>query len=180
MVKAIKAEYEPIPNKRDSQRIAQYYSEKSAEIIKEHPWNTGTCIARNIIANNDNVYDHKLDTMARYTREIVKNEYTHPAQETQWMKLSNDKLSYEPLTKEQQETLFSLFAANSKSHRAQIELEAYADYDEGYITREELANVLLDNVEKAFVDIMTTFQELYGFRPMKIRHLEKCAFQEQI
>lgn len=174
-VKQIYADYEPLPSKRDANKMREYYSEQTAEIVKDHPWNTGTCIARNIIAKDKNIYDHKLDTMSRYTRAVVKEEYTSPFQETQWMRLSDDKLTYKPLTEEEYEFLIALFKANSTEGRSQRNIEAYADFKSGYINQEELATILLDNTEKAYTEIIGAFADYFGFRPMKIRHLSKNA-----
>ena len=112
-------EYIPFPSKRDAEKIRQYYSEKTEEVVREKPWNTGSCIARNIILKSENnIYNHKEDTAARYVRGILREEkYFTSQSDSQWMRLSADKLSYVPLTDEETAYLTGLFYSYTEEGR---------------------------------------------------------------
>lgn len=54
-------------------------------------------------------------------RPIVKENFTSPNSNTQWMKLAEDKLSYEPLTEEELDYLQHLFDTNNvNNNKAKI------------------------------------------------------------
>lgn len=168
-------EYIPFPSKRDAEKIRQYYSEKTEEVVREKPWNTGSCIARNIILKNENnIYNHKEDTAARYVRGILREEkYFTSQSDSQWMRLSADKLSYVPLTDEETAYLTELFYSYTEEGRQAREIEKFSEYKSGYITEKELKQFLFECINYTYESIMSQFKERYGFRPQKIKFLDK-------
>lgn len=115
------AEYEPLTRKNSVKEMSNYYYECTKEEVKEQPWNTGSNIARNIIAKDKNVYEHAEGTIGNYVRPIVKEKFTSPNSETQWMKASKDGLSYEPLTEEELAYLKTLLEQkNVNNNKAKI------------------------------------------------------------
>lgn len=115
------AEYESMPRKSKTKEMSEYYYECTREEVKAQPWNTGSNIARNIIAKDKNIYEHAEGTIGHYVRPIVKENFTSPNSNTQWMKLAEDKLSYEPLTEEELDYLQHLFDTNNvNNNKAKI------------------------------------------------------------
>lgn len=169
------AEYVPFPSKRDAEKIKAYYSIKTEEIVKEKPWNTGSCIARNIIdEEKNNIYKHKEDTAARYVRDILKEEgYIHPFGDSQWMRLAPNRLEYIPLTEDQKEYLSKLFYSYTQEGRSAQEMEKFAEYKSGYITEIELKQFLFNHINYSYESIMSQFKNEYGFRPQKVKYLDK-------
>lgn len=169
------AEYIPFPSKRDAEKIKAYYSIKTEEIVKEKPWNTGSCIARNIIdEEKNNIYKHKEDTAARYVRDILKEEgYIHPFGDSQWMRLAPNRLEYIPLTEDQKEYLSKLFYSYTQEGRSAQEMEKFAEYKSGYITEIELKQFLFNHINYSYESIMSQFKNEYGFRPQKVKYLDK-------
>lgn len=170
-------EYEPLPPKKDAEKISAYYKEETRKIIKEDPYNTGSNIARNIIAREENLYEHKEDTVANYIRPIIRKDFLPPMAESSWRRLSANRLSYEPLTQEQLNFLYQLFEDNSLEGRKKKEIEMFAAYKEGYLSEEQLKTFLFNNVSQAYGSLMTKFKAKFGFRPMLIKKLEENAWE---
>lgn len=180
LIKEQYGEYEPLPRKLKCKEIEQYYCAETKEIIKECPWNTGSNVARNIIANDRNKYKHSQDTMSGYTCKVIRNNFLPPLCETQWMQLSTDKLHYLPLTEDQEKYLDELFINNSKEGRAKAEIEKFSDYKSGYISERELKDFLMSNVSYGYMSIMNSFKAKFGFYPVKVRKLaETVDFKDQ-
>lgn len=169
------SEYKQIPSKKDAEKITEYYEGETRRIVKEQPFNTGTNIARNIIADDHNIYEHQIDTIARYVRPIIREKYTAPIMHSEWRRLSNDKLSYIELTEEQKEFLYSLFAANSKEAQLAREIDLFAEYKSGYISEEELKTQLFNNVAESYEALMSRFKAKFGFRPQKVKYLQEMV-----
>ena len=166
-IKEIYGEYEPMPRKKKSEEIKQYYSKETENIVKKEPWNTGSNIARDIIENNKNKYNHTEGTIANYVRPIIRNEYD--ITEKKWMRLME---TYEPLTKEQeaylQECFQTFYERNGKTSA-----ELCADLECGLITKIEFAQYLADQTFSQYTKAMDTFKIKFGFRPIKVPKLEK-------
>lgn len=171
------SEYVPLPPKKDAEKIKAYYHEETCKFIEKDPWNTGSNIARNIIANDEQLYSHKTDTIARYVRPIIREEFVHDYTDTAWMRLDGSKLNYIHLTEEELGYLNELFVKySSKESKQQMQLEKYSEYESGYITKEELADFLMNQVKSNYCAIMADFMDKYGFRPQKIKYLEQKVF----
>lgn len=177
IIKEVFCDYQPLPNKRDAQIIAAHYLEKTREIVAEDPWNTGSNIARNIIAKEESLFNHKENTIAGYVRPIIREKFIPPLAEKSWRRLSKDRLHYEPLTEEQEEFLNQLLTENSLEGQKKKELEKFAEYKEGYITETELKDYLMSSVGASYGSMMMRFKNKFGFTPMLIKHLEEGAFQ---
>lgn len=166
-------EYEALPRRKKSEEIKAYYYAETREIVKEKPWNSGRGVARNIIARGENIYNHALNTMAGYTAKIVKEKFVIPLSDSVWMKQSADKLDYLPLEPHELEYLEQLFAQNSKENLFREEMEKFAEYQSGYISKDDLKDFLLGNVQKSYGWIMDEFKEEFGFIPLKIKMLQE-------
>lgn len=176
IIKEQYAEYEPLPRKTEKAKIQAYYESCTEKIVKEKPLNTAACIARNIIHDKKQLKTHKEGTVAGYVRPIVKEKYYSPFQSMVWCRLSDNKLEYIPLDEEQLEFLYGLFKANSRDGILEKQIELHEKYKAGVITKAELGQALMDNVEQAYTDLVNEFAGRYGFRPMKVPVLEEKAF----
>ncbi len=176
IIKKQYAEYEPLPRKTEKTKIQAYYESCTEKIVKEKPLNTAACIARNIIHDKKQLKAHKEGTVAGYVRPIVKEKYYSPFQSMVWCRLSDNKLEYIPLDEEQLEFLYGLFKANSRDGILEKQIELHEKYKAGVITKTELGQALMDNVEQAYTDLVNEFAGRYGFRPMKVPVLEEKAF----
>lgn len=172
-------EYIPLPSKRDAQKISEYYYSETKKIVKEDPWNTGSNIARNIIARDENIYNHKEATIAGYVRPIIKEKFISYPQESSWRRLGENHLAYVELTQEQKEFLFELFEENSYEGQKKAEIEKFAEYKSGYITEAELKEYLFAVAGKSYGELMNTFKAKFGFTPMLIKKLEENAIKEE-
>ena len=180
LIKEQYGEYEPLPRKLKRKEIEKYYCAETKEIIKEQPWNTGSNVARNIIASDRNKYAHSEDTMSGYACKVIRENFLPPLCETQWMRLSANRLKYLPLTEEQEKYLDELFMDNSKEGKARVEIEKFADSKSGYITEEELKEFLMNNVSSGYMSIMNSFRIKFGFQPIKVKKLvETIEFKDQ-
>lgn len=168
------AEYEPLPKKTRTPEIKEYYYEQTKEEIKKQPWNTGSNIARNIEAKNKNKYDHVQGTMGNYIRPIIKEKFLPPHAKAQWMRLSDDRLSYVPLTQEELDYFTSLF--NSKS---QEEKEIIGKQRAGYITKREAKEQILELAEIRYDQAIFMFRDKFGYMPQYVKHLEEVIQWEE-
>lgn len=166
------ADYEPLPRKNQTTQVIEYYTDETREIVKENPWNTGANIARNIIADNRNKYNHAEKTMSRYISNIIKQRFLPPDADSEWRRLSENHLEYLPLTEEQQAYLLELITGDNFSEI----IDFYADYKAGYMSKSELAQKLIDSVDKTYVTIMSQFKNRFHFVPVKVRKLEEGAW----
>lgn len=173
------AEYEPLGNKRDAEKKQKYYEGEVDRIVKQKPFNTGANISRNIIADNRNIFNHAEATITGYVCPIIKQSYLVPNCEKLWVRLSEDKLDYIPLTEEELDYLYDLIAQNSKEGMHQKEIEAFAEYKNGYIDEQELKERLMHNVGQSYGHLMKSFKAKFGFYPQRVRKLEKCAWDNK-
>lgn len=177
-VKEQLAEYEPLKSKRDMEKVKQYYEGEVDRIVKQKPYNTGANISRNIIADGKNVFNHAEYTISRHVRPIINESFTPLMCEKKWVRLSEDGLDYIPLTEEQVEYLYDLIARNSKEGLHQKEIEAFAEYKNGYIDEHELKTVLMHNVGQSYGSLMQDFKRKFGFYPQRVRKLQRCAWNK--
>lgn len=172
------AEYEPLGSKKDMEKIKQYYEGEVDRIVKQKPYNTGANISRNIIADGRNIFNHAEGTICNHVCPIVKENYIPPICEKKWVRLSDDRLDYIPLNEEQLSYLYELIAHNSKEGMHQKEIEAFADYKSGYIDEHELKAVLMHNVGQSYGALMQMFKGKFGFYPMRVGKLQRCAWDK--
>ena len=167
------AEYEPLPRKIKTVEVIDYYYNCTKEEVKDQPWNTGSNIARNIIAKKKNKYDHAEGTIGNYIRPIIKSKFLSSTAERQWMRLSDDQLSYIPLDEEQMEFLISLLKDNNEQIRIDV-FDLFNDFRLQYITNLELGLELQSYIEKNWYGkIMSKFKSKYGFTPMHVKKLQE-------
>lgn len=163
VIKKIYQEYEPLP--KNSIEISKYYAEKTHEVVKDFPYNTGSNVARQIISKN-NKYLHKEGTAANYVRPILKSDYTKSVTR-RWHKLNKETNIYELVQGEELDYLIKLFKDNNFS--SSIE-DIVAAYDAGEVEQEDIGKLVFG----CYNDILEEFKFKYGYRPMKLcEYIEK-------
>lgn len=170
------AEYQPLRKKKDMEKIIVHYENEIRRIIATEPYNTGANMARNVVAEGRNLYDHKPDTISRHMRPSIKQKFIPPMTEKAWMRLTHDRLHYEPLTEEQLEYLYDLFRKNSHEARQNRQMELFAEYRSGYIDEAELKAELFNDTARTYESLMSEFKDKFGFRPQLIKKLEEGAW----
>lgn len=173
------ADYQPLPSKKDVEKMKEYYKNEIDRLVKREPYNTSANMSRNVIAEDRNIYNHAEDTITRYMRPIVKEEYLPTCAEKAWMRLDESRLHYIPLTEEQLNFLLGLFHQNGKEARMNRQVELFAEYRSGYIDENELKERLFDDTARTYESLMSTFKSKYGFRPMLIKRLEATAWDNK-
>lgn len=76
-----------MPRKNKTKEISKFYEDEAKHIIKYKPRNTSTNIAREINDMN-NKYNHKVETIAKYIRPFVKENYI--IDEKEWCYSTNE------------------------------------------------------------------------------------------
>lgn len=168
IIRILKEPYEPLPKKRDSEKIREFYKQETHKIVEEDPWNTGANVARRIVAE-DNKYSHAEATAANYVRPIIREDYYR--EDTQWMRCDYDLNCYVPLTKKQAEYLKECFNSRDLQEAYINSINTYAEMQSGYVTEEEAGNSLRQQVGKIFDTAMARFWAEYGFRPLRVSKL---------
>lgn len=161
-------EYEPLQRKSKVPEMETYYYGQTRDEVEKQPWNTGSNISRNIIANNKNIYNHAEATIANYVRPIIKHNFSK--EDAQWMRQSEDHLSYEPLTQEQLDYLTYLFDQHNVNNR---KATIMSHYKSGYITKEEAKELIFDITDTWYGYIMIEFKNKYHFTPQSVCRLEE-------
>lgn len=165
----LKEPYEPLPTKRNAEKMKAFYREQTHKIVDGDPWNTGSNVARRIVAEN-NKYEHAESTAAAHVRPIIKEDYYR--EDSQWMRCNYTLNRYESLTDTQVEYLKDCFSkAFSKEDKQMSAINAYADMKAGYISKEEAGEKALDSIGQIFDAAMARFYEKYGFRPLRVSKL---------
>ena len=176
IIKEIFGEYEPLPRKKKSIEVKEYYVQETSKIVKQEPTNTGSNIARNIVAVN-NKYDHKEGTASVYVRSILKEGYRVDGKI--WCKRTEDGLHYEPINEEQIAYLNECITQQFKDDKVQeYAVDMYTDYEAGLITKKDFNEAIGSMTGMAFLSAMDRFILKYGFRPMKIPMWVEGAFKE--
>lgn len=160
-------ELQPLPRKKKSQEMKQFYAKETEHIIQYKPRNTGVNIAREIVDKN-NKYSHAEGTAANYIRPILKEEYM-VSDKKEWCCVNYDKYTYEPLTEKQLVYLKQLFQQYMGEESI---ANIVAEQEAGYRTKEEAFN----SIKGLYNDAMEAFKEQYGFRPYKVGEYAKRAF----
>lgn len=150
--------------------IKQYYYEKTKEEVSRQHWNTGSCIARNLINKKENKYSHTEGTMANYIRPIIRNNFNEPNGKHQWMKIAEDRLSYLPLSEEEAGYLKQLFDAHNTNNQS---AEIMGLYKAGYLTKREAQEKIFNITDYWYGSIMNEFREKFHFTPICIKYLEE-------
>lgn len=160
------AEYEPLPKKKDKAEMIAFYKEQVEAEVQEQKWNTGSNIARNIEAKGHNKYEHKTGTMTGYICPIIREDYISIGTQSQWMRAADDRLSYVPLTEEQNEYLSSLWGVDKES------ASIMADYKAGYITKRWAKEALFEAQDTRYCTVMAKFKKKYNFIPIHVKDLQ--------
>lgn len=90
------------------------------------------------------------------------------------MRLSDDRLSYVPLTQEELDYFTSLF--NSKS---QEEKEIIGKQRAGYLTKREAKEKILELAEIRYDQAIFMFRDKFGYMPQYVKHLEEVVKWEE-
>lgn len=171
-------EYEPLPRKTKMKEINSFYYQKTKEEVKKSPWNSGSNIARNIIYNDDNMFNHAESTMVNHIRPIIKSNFLSPNADGQWMKISEDRLGYEELTEEQKNFFNKLLGDNVGQKEAIMKI--IGELQSGYITRTQAKEKMLNISEKGYFYLMSAFKNEYGFMPVYVKYLQEIQnFDEE-
>ena len=168
-IKEIYTEYEPLPRKSKYAEIMTFYAKEVDDILKYKPRNTGTNLAREIIAKN-NQQNHKESTAGHYIRPYLKANYT--VSDKDWCRINYDTFSYELLPSEELQYLKQLFNTYLSSEAT---ASAIADHEAGYATKEEA----YDRLRGRYNEALFAFKEKYGYRPYKAGELKKKAWVVQ-
>lgn len=178
VIKEIFGEYEPLPRKKKSIEVKEYYAQETSKIVKQEPTNTGSNIARNIVATS-NKYEHKEGTVSVYVRSILKEGYKVDSKV--WCKRSADGLHYEPIDEEQAKYLNECITQQFKDDKLQeYMVEMYTDYEAGLISRTDFNAALGSMTEVTFLSAMDRFILKYQFRPVKIPVWVEGAFNNAV
>ena len=176
IIKEIFGDYEPLPRKKKSIEVKEYYAQETSKIVKQEPTNTGANIARNIIAIN-NKYDHKEGTASVYVRNILKEGYQVDSKV--WCCRTQDGLHYTPITDEQLKYLNECITKQFQDNAIQeYTVELYTDYEAGIITKQQFNEALGTMAGNAFLSAMDMFILRYNFRPMKVPTWIEGAFKK--
>lgn len=176
IIKEVFGDYEPLPRKKKSIEVKEYYVQETSKIVKQEPTNTGSNIARNIVATN-NKYAHKEGTASVYVRSILKEGYRVDGKV--WCKRTEDGLHYEPISEEQITYLNECITQQFKDDKVQeYAVDMYTDYEAGLITKKDFNEAIGSMTGMAFLSAMDRFILRYGFRPMKIPMWVEGAFKE--
>lgn len=160
-------ELQPLPRKKKSQEIKEFYAEETEHIIQYKPRNTGANIAREIVDKN-NKYSHAEGTAANYIRPILKEDYKL-SDKKDWCYINYENHTYEPLADEQLKFLKELF----QQYMGEDSIaDIIAEQEAGYKTKEEAYN----NIKGFYDDAMEAFKNRYGFRPYKVGEYTRKAF----
>jgi len=165
-IKEIITEYEPLPRKTKMEEIVKFYEQEVDHILQYKPRNTGSNLAREIVAKN-NKQNHKEGTAANYIRPYLKANYT--VSDREWCVIDYDTFTYEPIPADALAELKKLFNIYLSS---EVVADAIADAEAGYSTKEEAYNKLKGN----YNDALTAFKDKYGYRPYKAGELKKNAW----
>ena len=159
-------EYEPMPRKNQCKEAMEFYAKEVDHILKYKPRNTGSNLAREIVAKN-NQQNHKETTAANYIRPYLKKNYE--VGEREWCEINYETFSYDKITEEQLKYLNSQFKKHLNSN---IIANTIADQEAGYTTKEEAYERLKAN----YADAIIAFKNKYGFRPYRAGELIKKAW----
>lgn len=173
------AEYQTLQKKKDMEKIIVYYENEIRRIIAVEPYNTSANMARNVVAEGRNLYEHKPETVSKHMSPSVKQKFIPPMPEKAWMKQTEDKLHYVPLEPEELEFLYSLFKKNSHESRLNRQIELFAEYRSGYIDEAELKAELFNDTARTYESLMSEFKKEFGFRPQLIKKLQEGAWTKE-
>lgn len=174
VIKEIFGDYEPLPRKKKSIEVKEYYKQETSKIVKQEPTNTGSNIARNIVAAS-NKYDHKEGTASVYVRSILKEGYKVDGKV--WCKRTEDGLHYEPIEEEHLLYLNECITKQFKDDKVQeYAVEMYTDYEAGLISKKDFNEAMGFMTGTAFTSAMDRFILKYHYRPVKIPVWVEGAF----
>ena len=177
IIKEIFGDYEPLPRKKKSIEVKEYYKQETSKIVKQEPTNTGSNIARNIVAAS-NKYDHKEGTASVYVRSILKEGYKVDGKV--WCKRTPDGLHYEPIEEEHLQYLNECITKQFKDDKVQeYAVEMYTDYEAGLISKKDFNEAMGFMTGTAFTSAMDRFILKYHYRPVKIPVWVEGAFENE-
>lgn len=161
-------DWKGIPRKKDVKAMREYYAEKTAEIVKRQPRNTGSNIARITLAK-ENKFCHKQDTAERYIRQEINRSYDK--KDYEWCVLDKSTNYYYIMTDEQREFLFSLFSNYGSEFNKDFFKHA-SMLRNGLITKEEYDELTAEIVENNYKTILDEFRFEYGSVPVNVPLME--------
>lgn len=162
-------EYEPLPRKNKAPEIIAFYGNEVDHILQYKPRNTGSNLAREIVAKN-NKYNHKEGTAVHYIRPYLKENYEIDKRE--WCYIDYEHFSYDKIDPAQLKYLNQQFVKYLDSAYV---AEVMGDQKSGYISKEEAYDKLDNRYEAA----IQAFIDKYGFRPYRAGDLIKEAWIEE-
>lgn len=161
-------EYEPLPKKSKMPELKKFYAEETDRIVAEKPLNSGSNVAREIMATN-NKFNHKEETAATYVRQYLKVNYEISHKE--WCKVNYETFSYDRISEEQKAYLFELF---NKHVNSIVVVDILSDIEMGYVSKDQC----YDCIRPYYLNALSDFKLKYGFRPYKAGYLMKNAISE--
>lgn len=169
------AEYEGLSRKSRVPEIKEYYLDKTRKYVKQSHWNSGSNISRNIMANNENKFEHQISTMNNYLRPIIRDYFLEPNAPSQWMKISPSRLSYIPLSEQEMAYLEECMERYNCTNES---LKLMSQYHQGLISKEETKDKIFDLKEYNYGKIIRAFSNKFGFTPLNISYLEEVQHFE--
>lgn len=158
--------YEPLPRKTNPEK-REYYAKLTRAYIEEKPHNTGTNIARNIKHKEQEMDRDEVDTIARYTCRVVRDEYEPTSGENIWCYLNDDKLEYIPLDEEEVEWLKNAFYIKCASRENTLG-EIYSQRINKIITERQAIEKQKECNEQFFVGIFKAFRDRFKKWPISV------------
>lgn len=141
----------------------EIYREWTHKIIQFKPLNSGSNIAREIDQSPMKpIEKHEQRTIENYVRPILKEDFE--VINKKWCKIDYSTNTYEPLTAEELQFLYSLFKSKELSKDI---MEVTAQYKAGNISKQEFQARVGTAAEKTYDKIINEFKKKFKFRPIK-------------
>jgi hypothetical protein len=127
----------------------------------------------------------KQSTVQEYARVQMKEMFGNKINqdgtdgymmEKVWCRLDRKNVCYEEMEKEAIDDYLKIIS-NIKKDVKKEDTEAYEDYKNGLITKEEYKEFLCNFNCSLFTSAKRTFYEKYGFYPIKVPRYQLCAWQ---
>lgn len=160
-----------LPRKSQREAKERDYKDFTLAFLPEHPYNTVMNLARNAI-DVKNKYNHSDKSATNYIRPIIHGDSVVLG-ERKWMRLTEDKMGYAPVTEEQDAFLRAVFKKNFDGDR-EIE-NAISARKAGDISKSEANKRICKAADDIYENSIGAFIERYGFRPIKVACMEVCT-----
>ena len=166
-VTEILEEWKPYPGKKNVEMMKKFYEEETCRIIEKQPRNTGSNVARILIAEDRNPYIHQERTMTHYIRPCLKNNFSTESEDRAWCELIKEENVYRELTKEELDYLYEECFEKAAFTKKEM-MDAIADMKAGTISEEEAGIAVVAYLVGPFETSIDKFKKKYKFRPIRV------------